>query len=166
MGIVPITMHNSNENKAKKNKDEEIKRCQDLAYTQDQLVNVFLDFLDLYEDFDNVELCKQKLNIDIAIFLNSFIDHIKTQNEDEKRNPIPIGFFKKFNEHDNDNLFKHLLENLFQVLLNKPAIKQALDTTSELLPQDDILQDNVLPQDDVLLILSQDNIIFQNDELP
>ena len=45
-------------------------------------------------------------------------------------------------------------------------IKQALDTTSELLPQDDIPQDNVLPQDDVLSILSQDNIIFQNDELP
>ncbi|CAG8801096.1 2445_t:CDS:2, partial [Racocetra fulgida] len=68
---------------AKKNEDEEIKRCQDLAYTRDQLVDVFLDFLDPYEDFDSAEPCKQELNINIAVFLNSFIDRIETTNENE-----------------------------------------------------------------------------------
>ncbi|CAG8438711.1 17066_t:CDS:2, partial [Dentiscutata heterogama] len=63
--------------------DEEIKQHQDLAYTQDQLVDILLDFLDPYKDFDNAELCKQELHIEIAIFLNSFIDHIETTNKDE-----------------------------------------------------------------------------------
>ncbi|CAG8844395.1 583_t:CDS:1, partial [Racocetra persica] len=44
----------------KENKDEEIKRRQNsFAYTRDQLVDFFLDFLDSYDDFDNAEPCTQ-----------------------------------------------------------------------------------------------------------
>ncbi|CAG8569377.1 15363_t:CDS:2, partial [Cetraspora pellucida] len=71
-----------------------------LAYTRDQLVDVFLDFLDPYEDFDNVEPCKQELNIDIAVFLNSFIDHIETQNKDESNKLIAYQIIKLISKAD------------------------------------------------------------------
>ncbi|KAF0375616.1 hypothetical protein F8M41_012745 [Gigaspora margarita] len=75
-----------NKDKAKKNKVEEIKRLQNFAYTQEQLVDVFLEFLKSFEDFGSTEPCKQLLNIEIAVFLDAFIDRIETidKNESDK----------------------------------------------------------------------------------
>ncbi|CAG8848070.1 20114_t:CDS:1, partial [Gigaspora margarita] len=42
------------------------------------LVIVLLNFIDSNKDFDSEELCIQILHVDISVFLNSFIDHIKT----------------------------------------------------------------------------------------
>ncbi|CAG8650078.1 35357_t:CDS:2, partial [Racocetra persica] len=91
---------NKNRNKAKENIEKEIKRHQNLAYTQDQLTDVLLDFLDPYEDFDNAKLCSQVLNIDIAVFLNSFIDHIETSNEDELNKLIAYRIIKLVSKAD------------------------------------------------------------------
>lgn len=81
------SISNTNRIKAKENYEKEIKQRQNLAYTQDQLVDVLLNFMNSYEDFDSAEPCTQVLHIDISVFLNSFID--------QRVNPIPTGFFKK-----------------------------------------------------------------------
>ncbi|CAG8711563.1 9646_t:CDS:1, partial [Ambispora leptoticha] len=103
---------NTNRKKAKKNEDEEIKRCQDLAYTRDQLVDVFLDFLDPYEDFDSAEPCKQELNINIAVFLNSFIDRIETTNENESNKLIACQIIKLISKADGFMYIYHSCDKL------------------------------------------------------
>ncbi|CAG8742051.1 21879_t:CDS:2, partial [Racocetra persica] len=86
------------------------------AYTRDQLVDVFLDFLDPYEDFDNTEPCKQELNIEIAVFLNSFIDHIETTNDDESNKLIAYQIIKLISKADGfvmkENQKNHELKTL------------------------------------------------------
>ncbi|CAG8792149.1 44792_t:CDS:2, partial [Gigaspora margarita] len=53
-----------------------------------QLVNVFLEFLKSFEDFESTELCKQLLNIEIAVFLDAFIDRIETIDKNESNKLI------------------------------------------------------------------------------
>ncbi|CAG8494909.1 11300_t:CDS:2 [Cetraspora pellucida] len=65
----------------KKTLSEKIEKL--FHHIANQLVNVLLDLLDPYEDFNNAEPCSQVLNIDIAVFLNSFIDYIETNNKDK-----------------------------------------------------------------------------------
>ncbi|CAG8825448.1 40068_t:CDS:2 [Gigaspora margarita] len=76
-------VENMNRIKRKKNKEEKIKQRQSSAYTRDQLVDFLLDFLDSYDDFDKAELCSQMIDIDFAIFLNSFLDRVETINKNE-----------------------------------------------------------------------------------
>ncbi|CAG8679571.1 9263_t:CDS:2 [Racocetra persica] len=113
------SISNKSHNKAKENIEEEIKQHQNLAYTQDQLTDILLDFLDPYEDFDNAEPCSQFLNIDIAVFLNSFIDRIETSNEDELNKLIAYRIVKLVSKADG---FKDKSKKLELMILRNDEI--------------------------------------------
>ncbi|CAG8770680.1 34846_t:CDS:2, partial [Gigaspora margarita] len=78
--------------KRKENKEEKIKQRQSSAYTRDQLVDFLLDFLDSYDDFDKAEPCSQMIDIDFAVFLNSFLDRVETNNENERESNKHIAY--------------------------------------------------------------------------
>ncbi|CAG8830455.1 30129_t:CDS:2, partial [Gigaspora margarita] len=94
------SISNTNQIKAKENNEKEIIQCQNLAYTQDQLVKVLLNFIDSYKDFDNAKPCSQVLHIDISVFLNSFIDRIETSNENEYNKLIAYQIVKLVSNSD------------------------------------------------------------------
>ncbi|CAG8516909.1 45309_t:CDS:2, partial [Gigaspora margarita] len=128
-----------------------------LAYTRDQLVDIFLDFLNPYEDFNNAKPCKQKLNIDIAIFFNSFIDRIETTNEDEtiEQASNTTELLPKDNL-PKDNIL--LQDNVLPQDDILPVISQG----DILFQNDELPQDNTLPQD---IAIENENVKHKKIEL-
>ncbi|CAG8840845.1 1185_t:CDS:1, partial [Gigaspora margarita] len=53
-----------------------------------------------YEDFDNTKPCSQILHIDISVFLNLFIDHIETSNENKYNKLIAYQIVKLVSKED------------------------------------------------------------------
>ncbi|CAG8622226.1 16669_t:CDS:2 [Gigaspora margarita] len=78
---------------------EKIEKLHRHASTE-QLVKVLLNFTDSYEDFNNAKPCSQVLYIDISVFLNSFIDHIETSNENEYNKLIAYHIVKLVSKAD------------------------------------------------------------------
>ncbi|CAG8679585.1 9264_t:CDS:2, partial [Racocetra persica] len=86
--------------------------------------------------------------------------------------------FLRFTEKYN-NQFEDLPENLFLLVLNKPAINYISNqhnTVNERIPNASLIQENTLSQDDTQFqdddtlpdddILPNDDMLFQDDELP
>ncbi|CAG8670782.1 24222_t:CDS:2 [Gigaspora margarita] len=77
---------------------------------REQLVDTLLEFLKPFEDFEGAKPCNQVLDIEIAVFLDSFIDRIEMTDKNET--------------------------NLFLALLNKPSVEY-MSIQDELLPQNE-----------------------------
>ncbi|CAG8833543.1 20037_t:CDS:2, partial [Gigaspora margarita] len=52
------------------------------------LVETFLGFLELYKNIKNTEPCKQIFDVEIAIFLDTFLDCVETTNKDKSNKYI------------------------------------------------------------------------------
>ncbi|CAG8627052.1 12606_t:CDS:2, partial [Racocetra fulgida] len=74
---------NANKTKLKEKQNEEVKKCQTFAYSQDELRDLFLEFLEPFQDFDSTKPCTQVLDFEIPVFLDSLTDCIESNNEIE-----------------------------------------------------------------------------------
>ncbi|CAG8755496.1 10531_t:CDS:2, partial [Dentiscutata erythropus] len=116
------------------------------AYKREHLVETFLGFLKPYKGIENMESCKQKFDVKIAIFLDTFLDRVETTDNNEIENHwrlIKHDYLSEYNRVRLDLLAYIIVtqvipgqvdqlqqlrdENLFLTVLNKLLTEYMLD---------------------------------------
>ncbi|CAG8782627.1 32605_t:CDS:2 [Gigaspora margarita] len=88
--------------------------CKKKKYNHCRLWYTEENFINSYDDFDKAELCSQMIDIDFAVFLNSFLNRVETINEDERETTYIIIAFTT---------------HLFDVFLKEQITVIAIDAT-------------------------------------
>ncbi|CAG8683430.1 10143_t:CDS:2, partial [Cetraspora pellucida] len=110
---------------------KQIKQCQDCAYKQEELIEVLSGFLEPYKDFKDSKPCEQIFNINIVIFLNTFLDYIETTDENKAEYILDEKTLVNDNSDRKTSSSSHIPDE--EILSNLNTLDEEISSCSNLL---------------------------------
>ncbi|CAG8802458.1 962_t:CDS:2, partial [Racocetra fulgida] len=93
-------------------REKSVKLCNKYQESINNTNKVLLVFLEPYKDFEDAKPCEQIFNVEIMIFLDTFLDQIETTDEDESNKIVAYQVIELISKADRYTYIYHTHDKL------------------------------------------------------